>query len=544
MRFYRAHANIFSIVTVITALLMGAPLLFVFFRLFEAPTDAWIHIRSHLLSRTVRNTLMLIVLVGVFSAALGTFAAHTVARYEFKGRTQLQWLLITPLAMPSYILGYVYADMFSFTGTITRAFRSLGLTVHLNIMTLLGAAVIFVLVLYPYVYMIVRSALYKQSASYAESARTLGLSPRKVFFRITLPLLRPAMVAGTFLVLLETLNDYGLVSYFNVRVFSFAIFDAWFRLGDLSAAIRLSAILLVMVLALVVLERFLRGNRRYTMDVRGRPMLRTPLQGVQKSYPVILWSVLTVALFVPVLQLSYYAVLTYERVLNFRLIQVIVHSLTLSLGVTVVIVFIGLMMANVNRQGRSVQKNLLIRFTTLGYAIPGAVIAVAVLVSFVAVDRQLSPLYRLINPQSGRLVLTQSLLMLAFAMVLRFLAIGYSNIEATYDKIGERFTQAAYTLKHGKLKTLWRVDLPLLKGGLVAAFIIVFIDVLKELPLTLILRPTNYDTLASYVFVFAREEMIQETAIPSLTIIFLAIGAIVALTHVKENKGVRHVRSD
>jgi iron(III) transport system permease protein len=434
--------------------------------------------------------------------------------------------------------------MFSFTGTITRAFRSLGLTVHLNIMTLLGAAVIFVLVLYPYVYMIVRSALYKQSASYAESARTLGLSPRKVFFRITLPLLRPAMVAGTFLVLLETLNDYGLVSYFNVRVFSFAIFDAWFRLGDLSAAIRLSAILLVMVLALVVLERFLRGNRRYTMDVRGRPMLRTPLQGVQKSYPVILWSVLTVALFVPVLQLSYYAVLTYERVLNFRLIQVIVHSLTLSLGVTVVIVFIGLMMANVNRQGRSVQKNLLIRFTTLGYAIPGAVIAVAVLVSFVAVDRRLSPLYRLINPQSGRLVLTQSLLMLAFAMVLRFLAIGYSNIEATYDKIGERFTQAAYTLKHGKLKTLWRVDLPLLKGGLVAAFIIVFIDVLKELPLTLILRPTNYDTLASYVFVFAREEMIQETAIPSLTIIFLAIGAIVALTHVKENKGVRHVRSD
>lgn len=544
MRHFRTHANIFTVVTGVTALLMGAPLLFIIMRLFEPPTEAWVHIRTHLLSRTVRNTFVLIFWVGLLSASLGTFAAHTVARYEFKGRRLLQWLLITPLAMPAYILGYVYADMFSYTGTITRALRSMGVTLHVNIMTVMGAAILFVLVLFPYVYMIVRSALYKQSASYAESARTLGLSPRQVFFRITLPLLRPAMVAGTFLVLLETLNDYGLVSYFNVRVFSFAIFDAWFRLGDLSAAIRLSAILLAMVLVLVVFERFLRGNRRYTMDVRGRPMMRTPLKGLQKGYPVLLWSIVTLAIIIPVLQLGYYATLTYERVLNVRLGQVIVNSLTLSLSVTAVIVFIGLMMANVNRKGRSVQKNILIRFTTLGYAIPGAVIAVAVLVSFVAVDRQLFPVYRLFNPNSGRLVLTQSLLMLAFAMVLRFLAIGYSNIEATYDKIGERFTQASYTLKHGKLKTLWRVDMPLLKGGLVAAFIIVFIDVLKELPLTLILRPTNYDTLASYVFVFAREEMIQETAIPSLTIIFLAIGAIYALTHVKENKGVRHVRSD
>lgn len=534
--------NIFNIASFLLALMMGLPLLNILLGVFEAPSAAWIHIRENLLFTTIINTLSLLSWVAILAALMGTFAAIVVTRYEFKGRQLLSWLLVIPLAIPAYILGYVYADMVSFTGTVTRFFRTLGLDLSLNVMSLRGAAFIFSLSLYPYVYMIVRSALNKQSASFSESARTLGLSPLNVFWRITVPLLRPAMVAGTFLVLLETLNDYGLVSYFNVRVFSFAIFDAWFRLGDLNAAIRLAAILLLLVLSLVIIERLLRGNRRYTMDIRSRPIKRLSLRGYQKIFPTLLWSLLTLAMFIPLLQLLYYAFLTWQRTLNLQLLYVIINSISLALVVTVVIVTSALLLINANRGKKSLQKNAMIRFTTLGYAIPGAVIAVAVLVSFVWLDEQFNPLYQIFFSDSRRLILTGSIMMLGFAMVLRFMAIGYSNLEAQYDKIGERFTTASYTLNHGKLKTLFKVDIPLLKGGLLAAFIIVFIDVLKELPLTLILRPTNYDTLASLVYTYAREEMIQETAIPSLVLIGLASIAVYILTHVNVKKGDLDVR--
>ena len=536
--------NIFNIASFLLALMMGLPLLNILLGVFEAPSTAWIHIRENLLFTTIVNTLSLLSWVAILAAVMGTFAAIVVTRYEFKGRHLLSWLLVIPLAIPAYILGYVYADMVSFTWTATRFFRTLGLDVSMNVMSLRGAAFIFSMSLYPYVYMIVRSALNKQSASFSESARTLGLSPLNVFWRITVPLLRPAIVAGTFLVLLETLNDYGLVSYFNIRVFSFAIFDAWFRLGDLNAAIRLAAILLLLVLSLVVIERLLRGNRRYTMDIRSRPIKRLSLRGYQKIFPTLLWSLLTLAMFIPLLQLLYYAFLTWQRTINLQLFYVIINSISLALVVTVVIVTFALLLTNANRGKKSLQKNAMIRFTTLGYAIPGAVIAVAVLVSFVWLDEQFNPLYQIFFSDSRRLILTGSIMMLGFAMVLRVMAIGYSNLEAQYDKIGERFTTASYTLNHGKLKTLFKVDIPLLKGGLLAAFVIVFIDVLKELPLTLILRPTNYDTLASLVYTYAREEMIQETAIPSLVLIGLASIAVYILTHVKVKKGDLDVRKN
>jgi len=536
--------NIFTVATVLIALMMGLPLLTILLRLFEGPSDAWIHIRQHLLLTTLWNTVRLLLLVGVMASVIGTFAAIVVTRYEFKGRSLLSWLLVIPLAMPAYILGYIYADMVSYTGTVTRFFRYLGMSVSFNVMSLTGASVIFALTLYPYVYMIVRSALNKQSASFSESARTLGVSPVTVFWKITVPLLRPAMVAGTFLVLLETLNDFGLVSYFNIRVFSFAIFDAWFRLGDLNAAIRLASILLVLVLVLVVFERLLRGNRRYTMDVRSRPIKRLRLTGIQKIYPVMLWSLLVLAMGAPLLQLFYYASLTWTRTLNVDLMLVYINSISLALVVTVFIVIFALFLANANRGKKSLKKNAIIRFSTLGYAIPGAVIAVAVLISFVRLDQSLNPLYQRLFEAPPRLLLTGSIVMLGFAMVLRFMAIGYSNLEAQYDKIGERFTAASYTLKQGKLRTLMKIDIPLLKGGLLAAFIIVFIDVLKELPLTLILRPSNYNTLASLVYTYAREEMIQETAVPALSMILLASLAIYILTHVNVKKGDLDVRKN
>ncbi len=539
---WRSKLTIFHVTAIMAALLIGAPLLTILWRLFDPVSDTWIHIRTHLLWRTITQTVQLIILVGLLASIFGTFSAYVVVRYEFKGRKLLSWLLIVPLAIPSFIAGYMYADMVSFTGTFTRLLRMFNLSHRFNLMTLTGAAVIFALTLYPYVYLIVRSALSKQSASYSESARTMGLTSIPLFFKVTLPLLRPAIVAGTFLVLLETLNDYGLVNYFNVRVFSFAIFDAWFRLADLNAAIRLSAIMMVMILVLISGERLLRGKRRYTMDVKNRPLARKRLAGWRKVYPSFLWLLLTFALFIPLAQLIYYATLTFQDVWNQRLWFIFVNTMTLALLATSIIVIIALFLANLNRGRFSLKNTLWLRFINLGYAIPGAVIAVAVLISFVQLDRWLFPIYRLISDQAPRLWLTQSIVMLLFAFVLRFMAIGFGNIEATYDKVGEKFTEASYTLGHGKLKTLLKVDVPLLQSGLIAAFIIVFIDVIKELPLTLVLRPTNYETLASLVFVYAREEMIQHTAIPALIIIGLSTLAIYWFTHMKVKGEERHVR--
>ncbi len=534
----KRNINIFSVISVAAALLIILPMLNILVEILTPPSDAWIHIRENLLNAYIVNTVIMIAFVAVFSALIGLFSAYIITRFEFKGRKLLSWFLILPLAMPSYIAAYVYADMVSYTGTLSRFFRMINLPLRINMMNINGAIFIFVLTLFPYVYMLVRSALSKQSASFSENARLLGANKFVVFFRVVLPLLRPALVAGTLLVVLETLNDYGVVAYFNVRVFSFAIFNAWFSLGDTVAAIRLSAVLMILVFAIIFIERFIRGKRRYTLHVKGRPIERIPLKGWQKLFiPMVLWTIMAFAFFIPLFQLIYYATLTFKDVFSLEFIFLVINSLTLALSATLITVFIALMLANYNRGVKNQFKKGLLKVTNLGYAIPGAVIAIAVMIFIQDIDRSLYPLYRLFNPDSGRLVISSTLAMLTFAFVLRFMAIGYNSIEASYDKIGEKYTEASYSLKAGKIRTLLSVDLPLIKHGLISASIIVFIDVIKELPLTLILRPTNYNTLASEVFRYAREEMLQESAVPALVLIAVGTLAIYFLTHYKK-KGV------
>ncbi len=539
----RRNVNIFSVVSVIAAVLIVVPMLNIITEIFSTPTPAWIHIRDNLLRGYIVNTLILVGFVAVFSALLGLFGAYMVTRFEFKGRKLLSWFLILPLAMPSYIAAYAYADMFSYTGTIARFFRRLNLPIIINMMNMEGAIFIFTLTLFPYVYMLTRSALSKQSAAFSENARLLGANKIRTFMRVVLPLLRPALVAGTLLVVLETLNDYGVVAYYNVRVFSFAIFNTWENLGDTQAAIRLSGVLMLLVFAIIFIERMIRGKRQYSIHVKGRPIPRIPLKGWQRFVlPSILWIIMILAFFLPLAQLIYYATLTFTDVFNMGFIFLIINSLTLAITATLLTVIIALMLANYNRGTQNNFKKGLLKITNLGYAIPGAVIAIAVMIFFIDIDHALFPLYRLIDENSPRLVLSSTLIMLTFAFVLRFMAIGYNSIEASYDKVGTKFTEASYSLKASKLKTLLQVDIPMIKHGLISAAIIVFIDVIKELPLTLILRPTNYNTLASEVFRFAREEMLQESAVPALVLIFISSTLIYILTHYKKKEVPINVR--
>jgi iron(III) transport system permease protein len=528
--------DLFQILSIIIGSLIIFPLLNILVKIFSPSTDTWLHIREFLLLEYIRNTAILVVGVAIFSSILGLFLAYAVVRYDFKTRKVLKWMLILPLAVPSYIAAYIYADMFSYTGTVSRFFNMIGLPFSLNILNMPGAIFIFVFTLFPYVYILTQSALLNQSASYIESAKLLGAHRFKIFFTVTLPLIRPALVAGVLLTILETLNDYGVVSYFNVRVFSFAIFNAWFQLNDVTSAIRLSAYLMLFVLVIIMIEKAIRGKRRYQIHVKTRPIVRKKLKGwTQLMVIVVAWSVLLFGFFIPVFQLLWYLTLTVNKTLNIRLLYVTLNSLSIAAFSAFMVVILAIILANFNRMRASNFKKSWLKITNLGYAIPGAVIAIAVNLFFIGIDRTLYPIYKLFNENTPVLVLTLSLAMLAFSYILRFMAIGYNSIDASYDKIGKQFTEAGYVLKSNRLKTLFKVDIPLLKPGIISAFILVFIDVIKELPLTLILRPANYDTLASLVYVYASDEMLQESSLAALVLIVVSASLIYIFTHMKRN---------
>ena len=540
----KKNIDIFQILSIVIGLLIIIPLINIFIRVFEPRSETWLHIRQYLLSEYIFNTIILIIGVAIISSLFGMFLAYAVVRYDFKTKKLLRWMLILPLAVPSYIAAYIYADMLSYTGTVARFLRLIGIDLSLNIMHMGGAIFFFSMTLFPYVYVLTLSALLNQSASYLESSKLLGASKFKSFFTVTLPLVRPALVAGVLLTVLETLNDYGVVSYYNIRVFSFAIFNAWFNLNDLSSAIRLSAYLMLIVLVVILIEKALRGKKRYHIHVKTRPIKAVPIKGFKRILVLSLaWGILGLGFIIPVLQLLWYASLTAHQTINLNLIYVTLNTLSISGVAALIVVCFAIILANFNRLKQNTFKKSWLKITNLGYAIPGAVIAIAVNIFFIGLDRTLYPIYRLFNQQSPVLVLTLSLAMLGFAYVLRFMAIGYNSIETSYDKIGKQFTEAGYVLKSSRLVTLFRVDMPLLKPGIISAFILVFIDIIKELPLTLILRPPNYNTLASLVYVYASDEMLQESSVAALILILISGLFIYFFTHLKKKGRTEYVRT-
>jgi len=535
------HVNIFTILSIVIGIILLMPLANILFELFSPPTPVWEHIKTYLLFEYISNSIYLVLMTVTLSITIGLSAAYVIGRYQFKGRKTLSWLLVLPLAIPSYIAGYIYADMTSFTGSLTR----LIFNQPLDIMNLFGASLIFSFTLYPYIYLLVLSSLSKQSASYGESAILLGSNKYQVFFKVTLPLLRPALVAGSLLVILETLNDYGLVQYFNVRVFSFAIFNAWFSLGDVVSAIRISAYLMLTVFIIIFIERLLRGRKKFHVHVKSKSMTRKKVSRTQSFIMILfLLLILMIGFFIPVIQMLWYTFLTYRDTIQLSLLLTSLNSIINGVIASILIVLIALLIANFNRlKNRNIVSKSWVKIVNLGYAIPGAVIAIAVHIYFVGLDRALVPIYRLFNPNSPTLLITMSLFTLIFSYVLRFLSIGFNSIESQYEKLGEKYTESAYMLGTSKLETLFKIDVPLIYPGMITAFILAFIDILKELPLTLILRPANYDSLATLVYVYVQNEMIQEAAVPSLLLIMIAGLFIYIVTHYK--KGVfSHVYKD
>lgn len=525
-------------VAVIVALLAGLPVASVGLNIFVGGTSAtWSHLAQTVLPEYILNSLWLSLGVGIGVGTLGVTTAWLTAMHDFPGRRFFEWALVLPLAMPAYVMAYVYTDFLQFVGPLQTALREAFGWQHgdywfPDIRSLPGAILMFVCVLYPYVYLLVRTAFLERASGMLEAARTLGMGPWHAFFAVSLPLARPAIVAGVALALMETLADYGTVAYFAVNTFTTGIYRAWFSLGDRVAAAQLAAMLLSFVLFLLMAERISRGRARYHNTTgRNRPMAGARLRGFAALLAVIGCLLpLLLGFVLPALLLLRMALAEGDAQFGERFLLLSRNSFLLA-GVTAAIgVLLALLMAYGARLSKSALASGLNRLVGLGYAVPGAVIAVGVLIPVTRLDNWLAGQWEQWFGSNPGLLLTGGIAALVYAYLVRFLAVALHTVESSLAKITPSMDDAARCLGLGQGATLRRVHAPLLRGSLLTAGLLVFVDVMKELPATLVMRPFNFDTLATQVYTLASDERLAEASTASLAIVAVGLLPLIALS--------------
>jgi len=526
---------------VIILLVVAVPVFTILIQLFEPPGSSWVHLRNNLLVSYFSNTLLLLFGVGVLTFLLGVSTAWLVSNYNFPGRRYFEWLLILPLGFPAYIMAYTYTGIFDYAGPIHSFLRNY-MDIHIrgsifDIMNLPGAIFILSITLYPYVFLISRSSFLQQSKTLQEASSLLGSNRWRTFLKVALPLARPAIVGGIALASMEVLNDYGTVKYFGVNTFTTGIFRAWFSMGDATTAIYLSAILMMVVFTILFLESLQRGSRQFgNTNALTKPLVRVhvPLNK-QIVFTTFCSLIFLISFFIPFIQIVYWVYLTYEKVINYDFFLLIYRSFSLAAGSGIAVVILSVVLLYALRLSPFKWMKNITKIATLGYAIPGAVIAVGIMIPLLAFDNWL---IRQVGPGTIGLLLSGSLFGLVFAYVVRFMAVGYNPIDSGFQKIGIHINEASRLLGTGSTKTLWKIDLPLIKPSLFSGILLVFVDVLKELPLTLILRPFNYHTLATKAFDMATNEMIAESANAALIIILTGIIPIIFLNRMIRRQDV------
>lgn len=535
---WRHPVSLWSAGALLIGALIALPILTVVAQVFVPSGGAWAHLSATVLPLYLRNSLLLVALTIALATALGVGAGWLIAGFEFRGRGTLQWALMLPMTMPGYVIAFVYFDRLAYAGPVQSGLRQIfGWGRHdywfPQIASLPGAAVLLALVLYPYIYLLTRAAFASQSLHLIEAARALGHSPRAAFFRVALPMARPAMVAGAAFVAMETLADYGTVQHLGVQTLTTGIFRTWFARGEPVAAAQLAAMLIGFVALALALERLLRGTRRYTGDPAGRSTgaARHALTGWRALAVVALCAVPVLLGFaLPVAELIRLTLIVGDPMWGPRFYAFAGNSLLLA-GLTVaVLLTLGLFLGYARRLDGGRLVRLTLGVAGIGYAMPGAVIAVGVLLPLGWVDQTLDAWMRARFGLSTGLLLTGSYVGLIFSYAVRFLAISLNTIEASLQRIPPSLDDAARGLGSGPARTLMSVHLPLLRGGLLSAAIFIFSDVMKELPATLIVRPFNLDTLAVRTFRLASDGRLGEASTSALVIVALGIIPIVVLS--------------
>lgn len=534
----RTSLNSWSFFSLIIIIFVSTPIILIALNIFNPSNEVFDHIKNYLLVSYIKNTLIMALGTGLLSIIIGVSSAYFVSLYDFPLRRFFSWALVLPLAIPDYIGAHVYANIFSYTGYIPTLLREkFGITYNFDIMNLGGAIFVLTLCFYPYVYILVKSFLAKQSNSLIEVSKSLGKNNKQIFWKVLLPISRGAIVGGVTLVILEVLNAYGLPNYFGIQTFSTGIFRVWFSFKDLDTAIKMSAMLLFVTYTIILGEKFLRRRKSYSFsNTKIRPIIRQKLNKKNKVM-VLSWLslVFSFAFIIPILQLSYWASLTYKYILNKEFLILIRNSFGITIISTLIIIIFSIVIANTTRLSKGKLSIIISKGATMGYSIPGAVISIGMLLFFISLDGKLVPLYNLIGIGNS-LFLTLSFALLVSAYLVRFLAISYNTIESGFEKVGLKFHEASRTLGKGISKTFLLVDLPMIKNSVLGAGILVFIEIIKELPLTMLLRPFNFNTLSTAIKKFAEDEMLPEASIPSLILIGVCLVLLLIFNKLEKGK--------
>jgi len=545
------------------ALLVAAPVLVILAGIFTNASATWNHLAATVLPTYIMNSLLLMLGVGLGVLLVGVSTAWLVTMCRFPGRRVFEWALLLPLAAPAYLLAYVYTEWLAFYGPVQTLLRnwfgweSAQDYWFPNVRSLWGAILMLVLTLYPYVYLLARTAFLSQSTCTLEASRNLGCSPWRSFFTVALPLARPSITAGLSLALMETLNDFGTVQYFGVDTFTTGIYRTWFGMGERSTATQLSAMLLLFVLGLILLERWSRGRAKFYQTASTIHQLSSyRLRGL-RAIAAILTCLLPMmlGLLIPggvLLQMAmeppsasddgssdfgssdfggdsgssdFAAASSANEFWSYAH-----HSLTLALLTAAIAVVLSILLAYGLRLFPKPATRLATQVSVMGYAVPGSVIAVGILVPLGGLDNAIDAWTRSTFGFSTGLLLSGTITALIYAYLVRFLAVSFSSVDASLTSIKPSLDDASRSLGHTPTSTLMRVHAPLMWGGILTATMLVFVDVMKELPATLIVRPFNFDTLAIRVYNLASDERLQEAAAPALAIILVGLVPVVLLS--------------
>ncbi len=531
--------NSWTLVSLCVAVLVALPVVAVIWTALTPSGDIWPHLIATSLPGYIGTTLWLMLGVGSSVLITGVTTAWLVTMCRFPCRRLFEWLLLLPMAFPAYVIAYAYTDLLEYAGAVQIFLRMVfewGTPQEYwfpEVRSLGGAITLMGVVLYPYVYLLARAAFLEQSVNVLEVTRVLGHGPWRTFFRVALPAARPAIAIGVALALMETLNDFGTVDFFAVQTMTAALFDVWQGMGSLAGGAQIATTMLAFVVLLISIERFSRRKQKVYQNVSSR-FRELP------SYHLKSWSSLVafvacllpilIGFIIPMIVLIRLTVIYFDESWTADFRSYALNSVILSATAAGIALLVALMIAYSQRLAGGRVIGVATRIASLGYAVPGAVLGVGVLIPFAYFDNTVDALMRENFGISTGLLLSGTLVAVIFAYVVRFLAVALGQVESSLSKVSPSLDMAARTLGYRAGETLLRYHVPLIRGGMLTAVMIVFVDCMKELPATLILRPFNFETLATHVYWFASDEMLGEAALGSLTIVLVGLLPVVLLS--------------
>jgi len=522
-----------KVITILFFIFFLVPIIFVLLSLFGEYNDNWSHLINYVLTEYILNSIHLIIGVSLVSLVFGVGSAWLISNYDFLGKSWLEWALVLPLAVPPYILAYTFTGLFDTYGTANELFRivfnlSDNYVFFPNVRNIYGAIIVFSFTLYPYIYLTSRVAFINQSRTIIESGKMLGLDNKSTFYRLAIPMARPAIIAGLALVIMETLSDFGAVEHFAIPTFTVGIYRTWFGMYDLGTAMQLSSLLLIFIGFFLILEKLERNKLSYSSASSTFKKLNKEKLNGWKNYLIFLFcfSPLFIGFIIPILEITNWAVnYSSDNFFSKTFIDSFFNTIALGLTAGIICILFAFVFNFLKRFDKGFILNGISTFISLGYAMPGLVLAVGIIQFFSLLDNIfLRPYFEF--------VLTGSIVGLLFAYIIKAYALANNSIESGYERIDESIDDVALSLKTKKIKIFFNIHFPLMKTSIFTGMLLVISEVIKELPATLILRPFNFDTLAVSTYIYAAEERMFEAASPAIMIVLIGLLPIFFLTKI------------